>query len=193
MIVVVRWEGPGVIPQEDGASSSGRGKITFPAEAPGVPRPETSGIMRTWTASTIVAGRPEDVLDVLTDPDAVERWAPVPFDVEDLDCDRLRPGSRARVSGRLAGRRVGFDVHVHAAGLAGLELTADGPVALDVVYELRPARAGSEVVASVGVTGRGLSGRLLAQATEALLAGGALHHALARIARDVEGSYVLAA
>jgi uncharacterized protein YndB with AHSA1/START domain len=71
--------------------------------------------MRTWTATTTTAARPEDVLDVLTDPEACARWAPLPFDVDELDGRRLAAGSRARVSGRLAGRRVGFDVEVHEA------------------------------------------------------------------------------
>jgi hypothetical protein len=57
--------------------------------------------MKTWTATTTVDAGPEAVLDVLTDPDAVARWAPLPFDVEDLDTPRLMTGSRARVSGRL--------------------------------------------------------------------------------------------
>ena len=34
--------------------------------------------MKTWTATTIVDAGPEAVLDVLTDPDAVARWAPLP-------------------------------------------------------------------------------------------------------------------
>jgi hypothetical protein len=142
--------------------------------------------MKTWTASTTIAGRPEAVLDVLTDPAACERWAPVAFEVETLDADRLVAGARARVSGRLAGKRVSFDVEVHEAGDGRLQLTAAGPVDLDVLYALKAAPAGSEVTASVAVRGRGLTGRLLAQATDALLAGGALHHAVARIAREVE-------
>lgn len=143
--------------------------------------------MRTWTAQTVVNGRPEDVLAVLTDPEACGRWAPIPFEVEDLDGPRLRTGSRARVSGRLAGQRVGFDVDVHAAGPDRFELTACGPIGLDVAYDLKPAGDGSRVVASIGVrAGGGLSGRLLAHATDALLAGGALDHAVSRIAREVE-------
>ena len=91
--------------------------------------------MRTWTATTTVDAAPEAVLDVLTDPDAFARWAPLPFDVDDLTrraCVRLT----ARVSGRLAGRRVGFVVAVHAAESHGLSLRADGPVGLDVTYDL---------------------------------------------------------
>ena len=103
--------------------------------------------MRTWTATTTAAAHPEAVLDVLTDPDAAgsePAHPPVPFEVDDLDGERLLAGSRARVSGRLAGRSAGFDVEVHEADESG----------------------GSEVHASVSVrSGGGLSGRLLAQAT----------------------------
>ena len=142
--------------------------------------------MRTWTASTTIKGRPEAVLDVLTEPNAIARWAPMPFEVERIDSPRLRTGTRARVSGCLAGKRVGFDVKVHEAHDERLELTASGPVAFDVSYDLRPGRDVTEVLASVAVSGRGLTGRLLAHATDALLAGGALQHAVSRIAREVE-------
>jgi hypothetical protein len=141
--------------------------------------------MRTYTAATTTLADPQAVLDVLTDPDACRRWAPVAFDVERLSEPRLAPGSRARVCGRLAGRSVGFDVEVHRADHEGLALSADGPVTLDVAYALRPAAEGSEVHASVGVRPRaGLRGRLLAEATAAVLAGGALQVALGRIARE---------
>ena len=92
--------------------------------------------MRTWTATTTTAARPEAVLDVLTDPEAAARWAPLPFDVEDLDGRRLATGSRARISGKLAGRRVGFDLEVHEASGDGLSLAASGPVGFDVDYRL---------------------------------------------------------
>ena len=70
-------------------------------------------------------------------------------------------GTRARVSGGLAGRRVAFDVDVHRADDGGLALTAEGPVGLDVEY-LVTARspAGSEIRASVSVRrGDGLLGQ----------------------------------
>ncbi len=142
--------------------------------------------MRTWTATTTTAARPEDVLDVLTDPEACARWAPLPFDVEELDGRRLATGSRARVSGRLAGRRVGFDLEVHEASGNGLTLAADGPVGFDVDYRLSPVDGGSEVRASVSVRpSGGILGRLLAEATSALLTAGALDSALSRITREV--------
>jgi Polyketide cyclase / dehydrase and lipid transport len=139
--------------------------------------------MRTWTATTTAAAHPAAVLDVLTDPDAASRWAPVPFDVDDLDGERLLAGSRARVSGRLAGRRVGFEVEVFEAEDGRLSLAATGPVGLDVNYDLAPTDSGSEVVASVSVRhGKGITGRLLGEATNALLSAGALTHAVSRLA-----------
>ena len=141
--------------------------------------------MRTWTATTTIDARPEAVLAVLTDPDAVARWAPVPFAVSGLREKRLRAGSRAYVSGRLAGREVGFDVDVHAAATDRLELTAAGPIAFDVRYDLAPHSRGSEVRASVSVRpGPGLAGRVMASATSALLSAGALNTAVSRIARE---------
>ena len=141
--------------------------------------------MRTWTATTTTAACPEDVLDVLTDPEACARWAPLPFDVEELDGRRLATGSRARVSGSLAGKRVGFDLQVHEASDRGLSLAADGPVGFDVDYQLAAVAGGSEVRASVSVRpSGGIAGRLLAQATAALLSAGALEAALSRVARE---------
>ena len=138
--------------------------------------------MRTYTATTTSSARPEAVLEILTDPDAVARWAPVEFYVDELTHPRLASGSRARVSGRLGGQEIGFEVEVHRADVAGLALSARGPVTLDVAYELRAADRGSEVSASIAVLPRrGLRARLLAEATAAVLAGGALQHALGRI------------
>ena len=140
--------------------------------------------MKTWTATAVAPAHPAAVLNVLTDPDACARWAPVPFDVED-DTRRLAAGSRARVTGRLAGQRVGFDVEVRQADETGLMLSATGPVAFDVDYRLAPTTDGSQVRASVSVRPRrGLFGRLLAEATGALLTAGALDHALARLSRE---------
>jgi Polyketide cyclase / dehydrase and lipid transport len=150
--------------------------------------------MSEWTTSTQAKARPEQVLEVLTHPDAIRRWAPVDFDVEDLDGVRLEAGSTARVSGKLAGVRVGFDVEVHAADEYGVELTAHGPIGIDVRYELAPAADGSEVTASVALRrGGGITGRLVSQATAALLSAGALDGAARSIARAAEGTPALAA
>jgi polyketide cyclase/dehydrase/lipid transport protein len=146
---------------------------------------ETVADVRIWTATTTVQARPEAVLDILTDPEACRRWAPIAFDIDELATDRLCGGSRARVSGRLAGRRIGFDVEIHEAHHRVLSLSAIGPVGFDVRYDLEPAARGSEVRASVCVwPGSGFTGRLLAEATNALLAAGALQTAVLRIARE---------
>jgi hypothetical protein len=138
----------GVILEDDASSSSGLTTRMVVAE--------TFLAMTTWTATAVALAHPAAVLDVLTDPDACARWAPVPFDVE-----------------------------VRQADEHGLQLSATGPVALDVDYRLAPTTHGSQVHASVSVRPRrGLLGRLLAEATGALLSAGALDRALARLATE---------
>jgi Polyketide cyclase / dehydrase and lipid transport len=160
--------------------------------------------MAQWTTTTQANARPEQVLEVLTDPDAIRLWSPIGFDVEDLISSestgsvchgvRLAAGSTARVSGKLAGVRVGFDVEVHAADEDGVELTAHGPIGIDVRYELAPTGDGSEVTASVSLRrGGGITGRLISQATAALLSAGALDGAARGIARAAETGPALTA
>ena len=139
--------------------------------------------MRTWETETTVPGPPSAVLELLTEPDAISRWAPVPFEVVSLRDRRLCTGSRAQVAGRLAGRAVEFDVTVFEASGERLALAADGPISIGVQYVLRQVPGGSDVKASVSVDGRGLFGRVLASATEALLAAGALRVSLERLGR----------
>jgi uncharacterized protein YndB with AHSA1/START domain len=136
----------------------------------------------TWTATARSEAAPQAVLEALVDPDAIARWSPVSFELED-DSSRLRPGTRARVSGRLGGVRVGFDVEVHRADEQQLRLRASGPVNMDVAYDISPQADGTAVSASVSLArGRGLAGRLLAEATAGLLHAGALSQAVNRIA-----------
>jgi hypothetical protein len=149
--------------------------------------------MAQFTARTTVKAPPEQVLEVLTDPDEIRSWSPIPFELDKLAGRKLAPGSVTRVSGSLVGRRVGFDVEVHAADADGLELTAAGPIAIDVLYSLEPVEGGSEVTASIGVRGgSGLTGRLLATATSALLRSGVLDLAAGRIAQAAEAAPCLA-
>lgn len=141
--------------------------------------------MKTWTATSDTTATPDAIMAMLTDPDAARRWAPVPFEVEEMDSERLETGSRARVAGSLGGISVGFDLDVAEVTGNRLALSADGPIGFDVAYELEGSDAGSSIAATVAVRGgRGLSGRLLAKATEALLGGGALDGALERITRE---------
>ena len=148
----------------------------------------TSAPHTSVASATIPAAAPDDVLALLTAPDAIANWAPIPFEVDEMDGRILRRGTRARVSGGLAGRRVAFDVDVHQADGGCLALTAEGPVGLDVQYLVTQVSGGSEVRASVSVRrGKGLLGQVLAQATGALLSGGALELALGRITRELSG------
>ena len=143
--------------------------------------------MANWTAITTTTATPDQLLEVLTHPEEIRRWSPIDFDVDDLDTARLAPGTRARVTGRVAGVSVGFDVEVHAADTGLLELSADGPIGIDVRYELQPAKTGSEVCASVSLRrGGGITGRLVEKATAALLSAGVLDGAAGRIARAAE-------
>ena len=145
-----------------------------------------SALVATWTAQTRVAGLPDEVLALLTEPNSIARWAPVAFDVVDFRGRRLAAGDHVRVRGSLAGRSVEFEVDVSQADDGHLVLTAVGPIRLDVEYLAVAATGGTEVRASVKVTGQGLMGRVLAQATDALLAAGALHSAVDRIAGELE-------
>ena len=150
--------------------------------------------MAKWTATTTTGATTEQLLEVLTHPDQIRRWSPVDFDLDELATRRLAAGTRTRVTGRLAGVRVGFDVEVHAADQGGLELSAEGPVGIDVRYQLEPADTGSELSASVSLRrGGGLTGRLVANATAALLSAGALDGAAGRIVRAAEAPLAVAA
>lgn len=140
---------------------------------------------RTWTEEIWLDGTPSQVLELLTDPEAIARWAPVAFDVADLDDDRLYAGCLVRVGGVLAGRRLGFDVEITQADEHCLALSADGPISIEAQYLLVPFDGGSDVRASVSIAGRGLVGGLIAQLAEALLAAGALGASLARLGREL--------
>jgi hypothetical protein len=143
--------------------------------------------MGTWETTTTVIGEPEDVLEVLTDPCAARRWSPIGFELEQIDGDRLRSGTRAVLTGKLAGRTVKFDVDVLTASDGRLELHARGPVEMDVRYCAELLGGVTEVKASVEVrSAGGLLGRLLSSATDALLAGGALNIAVQSVAREAE-------
>jgi hypothetical protein len=143
--------------------------------------------MGTWTTRTSVETDPERVLELLTDPAACERWSPVPFELEGLEERRLAAGAKLRLGGRIAGRSVGFDVHIPEAAAQRLQLEASGPFQIAAEYEARPGGAGgTELHASVSVSGGGLKGRLMSRAAEALLRAGALDATLARIASEAK-------
>jgi len=139
--------------------------------------------MNRWTSRAQANATPEQVLAVLTHPQQIRRWSPVDFSVDSLDSRHLATGTRTRVTGRLAGVPVSFDVEVHAADAGRLELSAEGPIGLDVRYDLAPADGGAEMTASVRVRrAGGLTGRVVAKAATTLLSAGALDGATGRIA-----------
>jgi hypothetical protein len=147
--------------------------------------------MSEWTATARANATPCQVLQVLTLPEEIRRWSPVDFDLDELDGSRLAAGTRGRVTGRLAGVRIGFDVEIHAADETILELSADGPVGLDVRYELTKDDSGAELSASLSMRrGGGITGRLVANAASALLSAGALEGAATRIAQVAESQGV---
>src|SRR3954467_6442231 len=109
-----------------------------------------------------IAADPAAVMALLTEPDAIARWAPLPFDVDGLESPRLRSGSLAYVSGGLAGKRIEFEVNVAEASDTRLALPASGPVVMDVEYRVEPLESGSRVEASIELgRGKGLLGGLL--------------------------------
>jgi hypothetical protein len=141
--------------------------------------------MRTWTTETWIAGMPDEVLARLTDPESIARWAPVDYDVIELDGDRLRTGSRARVRGALGRYPIEFTVHIQQAHDGRLALLARGPVSIAAEYLLRPVRDGSLLRASISVSGRGPFGRALAGLVEALLAAGLLRASMRRLEHEL--------
>jgi hypothetical protein len=143
--------------------------------------------MSEWTATARANTTPCQVLEVLTHPAKIRRWSPVDFDLEEMDGRRLAAGSRGRVTGRVAGVRVGFDVEVHHADQDRLELSAVGPIGFDVRYDLRSDAEGAAFDARVSMRpSRGITGKLVANAASALLSAGALEGAVGRIAAAAE-------
>ncbi len=135
-----------------------------------------------WTARAAVRARAEEVLEALTDPARIARWAPIEFEIDGLAGERLRAGSRERVSGTIAGLRATFEVEVVRADTERLELVAQGPVSFEVTYAFR--RGDGVVVVDAFVSlrrQRGFTAQLLRTVATGLLSAGALGSALARL------------
>jgi hypothetical protein len=135
-----------------------------------------------WTAQAAFRARAGDLLEALTDPELISRWAPVDFDADGLAGGRLLTGCRARVSGTIAGVQATFDVDVARADTERLELAAHGPVSFDVAYAFRNDDDVVAVDACVSLhRQRGLSAQVLRAVAAAMLSAGALGSALARL------------
>ncbi len=143
--------------------------------------------MSIHTAIQTATAEPAHVLQVLTDPAACARWAPIGFTTDQAPGDYLRAGSRTRLQGRIAGLNVTFEVDVLAADERGLSLRATGPVRLAVDYELTPSGRGTLIEAQITLAqARGMTGALASRATNAILGAGALRSALRAIAAEAE-------
>ena len=143
--------------------------------------------MSTHTASQMATAEPAHVLQVLTDPAACARWAPIEFSTDQASDEYLRAGSRTRLQGRIAGRNVTFEIDVLAADARGLSLRATGPVRLEVDYQLTPSFCGTLIEGHITLAqAGGMTGALASRATNAILGAGALRFALRAIAAEAE-------
>jgi hypothetical protein len=143
--------------------------------------------MSTHMAKQTVNAEPAHVLQVLTDPAACGRWAPVAFTTDQPPGERLQAGTRTRLRGRIAGRNVAFEIHVVAADERGLLLRASGPVRFEVDYRLTPAVRRTLIEAQITLAQtRGITGALMVRATNAMLVAGALRFALRTVAGEAE-------
>jgi hypothetical protein len=143
--------------------------------------------MSTHMAKQTVTAEPARVLQVLTDPAACGRWAPIAFTTDRAPGERLQAGTRTNLRGRIAGRNVTFETHVVAADERGLSLRATGPVRFDVDYRLTPTARRTLIEAEITLARtRGISGAIVAHATSAILDAGALRFALRAIAAEAE-------
>jgi hypothetical protein len=141
--------------------------------------------VRTFQASRQIEAAPSQIIELLTDPAAASTWSPVEFELDDGAAGRLQTGTHMEVGGRVAGRRVSFDLSILEASRRHLNLKASGPFDVTACYEAQEAERGTELRASVSVASRGgIRGRLVSTAAEALLAAGALEQTLERIARS---------
>lgn len=135
-----------------------------------------------WSASAELDAGAADVLEALTDPELIAEWAPVSFEIEGASAQPLRAGSHERVSGSIAGLTTRFDVEVARADTRRLELSARGPLSLDVAYAFRARGSRVLVEAHVAVHRRGgMRAHVLRAAVAALLRAGALDCALGHL------------
>ena len=144
-----------------------RRKIVTSADDDGSAPGRVGSVMRTWTATTTVDAPPEAVLDVLTDPGACVRWAPVDFEVSDLNAKRLAAGlppARERSARRRGGG-------LRRRGPRGRRRTAsqlarpDRSRSTSATTSSPPTAAARSGRPSASRPGRGFRGRILAEAT----------------------------
>ncbi len=144
--------------------------------------------MGNWTSRTTFSGDPVRVLELLTDPEEARAWSPIEFTLDGGESARLHTGDVMHIAGQLAGRRMSFNIEVFKASDGQLRLRATGPVEIEVEYGVVSRDDGSgELTAWIAVSSAGgLMGRLVASATDALMAAGALDATVRKIATAAE-------
>jgi hypothetical protein len=115
--------------------------------------------MGTWTAERWLAGSPAEILELLSEPEAIAEWSPVRFELLGLDGERLEAGSRARVRGELAGRGVEFEVIVEEADEEAFSVRGQGLVGRALAHGVDVALSGGALPATLGGLARALQRR----------------------------------
>ena len=189
----------GIVRADDGGSSSRRTAAARRSSWPGTQdrvqaddaRAALTGALLAWPTGprhTTTTATPDQVLEVLTHPDEIRRWSPIDFDVDDLDSGapgaRL-PRTRDRQGGRGERRLRRRGPRRRRPGCSSCPPTVRSESTS--ATSSSPPTTGSEVCASVSLRrGGGITGRLVAKATAALLSAGVLEGAAGRIARAAE-------
>lgn len=129
-------------------------------------------------ATAEMTSRPSRVLKALSDPQACLSWAPVPLELTGDVPAMLTPGATARVRGHLGAANLEFDLQIQEASADRFAVRAEGPFVIDVEYRFS---AESMSLAVQTTKPRGLTGRCLKAASDALLAAGILDDSLRRL------------
>jgi hypothetical protein len=113
------------------------------------------------------------------DPEACAAWSGVDF-TADLTTATLQKNTTGAVYGRIAGHRVGFEISVLRADEEELRLHARGTCTMDVLLRHPPGEPDLELRVAISPA-RGIVGRIVASAVDALASGGMLDRALGRL------------
>jgi hypothetical protein len=137
-------------------------------------------------AKTRVNASAAQLLQVLSTPEMVRRWFPVPCTF-DSNPQTLQAGGSYPVTGHLAGKTVACTLDVHACNEHEVQFTLTGSLIVDLcaTIDAQDSHCLTEVFAGVR-SGGGIKGKLMASAATALIKGGALGKALSDIRHEAE-------
>lgn len=125
-----------------------------------------------------------EVRDTLLRLERIRRWFPVAFEVEPAAPARLAEGDAVPARAEVLDQRVAFTLEVPEAGNRRIRVRLDGFVRVRVDAALRPGRAGTRLVADVGIEGSDLLSGLAAAAVVAAAHGGGLDRIADAIAAE---------